>query len=161
MKNLIIYLSHHGTTEKVSREIAGHLEGQTEIIKLSRKSKIDLVPYELVIIGGSIHAGQIQKEIKRFCTKHKTELLSKKLGLFICYMDKNNGQEEFEQAFDEDLRNHAIAHGLMGGEFLFEKMNFVEKLLVKKIAGISESKSDIDNEAIINFNKTLIKESDD
>lgn len=95
--------------------------------------------------------GVIQKKISKFCTSNKELLLSKKLGLFICYMQILKGEEEFQSNFSEDLRNHAIAHGLLGGEFLFEKMNFFERMIVRKIAGTNKSVSKLKSKAISEF----------
>jgi menaquinone-dependent protoporphyrinogen oxidase len=46
------------------------------------------------------------------------------------------------------LRNHAISSKCVGGEFLFEKMNFFEKLIVKKVSGITRNISKIDENKI-------------
>jgi len=44
----------------------------------------------------------------------------------------------------------------MGGEFNFEQMNFVEKMLVRKIAGINESISQIEDQSIKAFAAQMI-----
>ena len=86
-----------------------------------------------------------------FCIKNKTELLQKRLGLFMCFMNNDLQELEFEDSFPSDLRKHAIAKGLVGGEFLFEKMNVLEKTSVQKVKGINESVYRIDNNAIRKF----------
>ena len=99
--------------------------------------------------------GQIQKKVKNFCDKNLKALLGKKIGLFLCCMDKDKKQEQFDNGFSEALRNHSIAKGMLGGEFVFERMNFFEKLIVKKIVHINETKSEIDNNAIEKFIEDL------
>ena len=79
--------------------------------------------FHTVIIGGSVHDGTIQQELMTFCVKNKNELLKKRLGLFMCFMNNDLRELEFEDSFPIDLRRHAVAKGLVGGEFLFEKMN--------------------------------------
>ena len=59
MKTAVIYASSHGTTEKVATQIANELPN-TDTINLKKQSKIDLDMYTHIVIGGSIHAGQIQ-----------------------------------------------------------------------------------------------------
>ncbi len=59
-------------------------------------------------------------------------------------MDKEKAQMQFENAYNENLRDHAIATSLFGGEFVFERMNWFERSVVKKVAGVSKSVSDID-----------------
>lgn len=43
----------------------------------------------------------------------------------------------------------------MGGEFLLEKMNFIERLVVRKVAHTRESVHDIDTEALEKFIKDI------
>jgi len=78
--------------------------------------------------------------------------MNKKLGLFLCCMEEGEkANEQFENAYPENLRKHATATGLFGGEFTFEKMNFLEKSIIKKISKISESVSKINEKAINEF----------
>ncbi len=100
--------------------------------------------FDQVIVGGSIHAGTNQKRVKNFVDQHRPELLEKKQELFICCMHEQEAETGFNNACPEILLSHALSNKIMGGEFRFEKMNFIEKALVKKIAGVSASVSNID-----------------
>jgi menaquinone-dependent protoporphyrinogen oxidase len=153
MKTGIIYISKHGTTEKVARSIANQLASdELQLINL-RKDKIkDLEKYDRIIIGGSIHVGNVNGKTKKFCETHKDILMNKSLGLFLCCMEKGEkAHEQFAHAFSEDLRAHSLSNGLMGGEFNFDKMNFFEKAIIKKISGNTESVSEINYKAIDEF----------
>jgi menaquinone-dependent protoporphyrinogen oxidase len=149
MKTAIIFASKHGTTTKVAHQI-GALIGndKTEIFNLKESAHLDLSNFERIIVGGSIHAGGIQKSIKNFCITHTVDLLQKPLGLFICCMDEQRAMSEFETAYPELLRNHAKSKKVMGGEFLFDQFNFIEKFLVKKISGITSTVSKIDDDKV-------------
>lgn len=156
MKNLIVFMSQQGTTEKLAKGIYSQFDSeQTELINLDKQKIRDLSQFDRIIIGGSIHAGKIQSKIQKFCSLNLELLLSKKIGLFICFMDKSRGIEEFETNFPKELREHSSANGLLGGEFIFENMNFLERFAVKKIAKVNESKSEIDYEAIQKFIELL------
>ncbi len=156
MNTAIIYATTHGTTEKVAQKMQKMLgEQNTSLINLKTTKHINLNNFDQIIIGGSIHAGTIQKKIKDFCNKHLEELLKKPLGLFTCAMNEPEYQAQMENAFPEALRNHAKTQKVMGGEFLFEKMNFFQKLIVKKISGIKESVSKIDDRKIEEFIREL------
>jgi menaquinone-dependent protoporphyrinogen oxidase len=146
MKTAIIYTSTHGTTEKVARMIQSAMgEENVELFNLKTGDAIDLHEYEKVIIGGSVHAGNIQKRIKDFCRNNMVGLLQKHLGLFLCCMyDGDIAVTQFNTAFPELLRSHSSSNKLVGGEFLMDKMNFFEKFLIKKISGVTESVSKID-----------------
>jgi menaquinone-dependent protoporphyrinogen oxidase len=145
MKTAIVYVSNHGTTEKVAQLIKNEMGGNSIAVFNLRNDKItDLAQYDCIIIGGSIHAGFIQKRIRKFCEEQMVILLQKRIALFICCMNEPEAQAEFERAFPELLRSHATSKKIIGGEFLFDKMNFLEKILVKKIGGVTQSVSRID-----------------
>ena len=130
---------------------------EVRIIDLAKTRQPHLNGYERIIIGGSIHVGRIQREIRTFCDKHSEMLLEKKLGLYICCMetDELKRQKEFDDAFSAVLKEHASAKAIMGGEFLLEKMNFIERLVVRKVANTRESVYDIDTEAVEKFIKDI------
>ena len=68
MKTAIIYMSKHGTTEKVVNIISDHLTLiNTDVFNIRNVKAPDLIKYDFIIIGGSIHAGMIQKKVKQFC----------------------------------------------------------------------------------------------
>lgn len=149
-------MSKHSTTKKIAELIKDSLiDNRVDLINLKNEKIPDPTSYDNVIIGGSIHMGLIQKKIKNFCEKNQDILLKKKLGLFMCYMMFEKEQEEMETNFSSELRNHATAIGLFGGELLFEKMNFIEKAMMKKIAGTDSSVSKINEEAVQNFIKVM------
>jgi menaquinone-dependent protoporphyrinogen oxidase len=152
MDYLIIYMSRHGTTAKVAAELKEKLgANKTMLVDLEKDHVPSLDEFRTIIIGGSVHAGTIQQELTSFCIKNKTQLLKKRLGLFMCFMSNDLRELEFEDSFPIDLRRHAIAKGMVGGEFLIEQMNELEKDAVKKVKGIEESVYRIDTNAIRKF----------
>ncbi len=157
MKTAIIYSSTHGTTAKVAAQLSRLLEHQNIVIlNLKENSNVDLVQFDTVIIGGSIHAGQIQMRIRKFCRANLLTLLEKKVGLFMCGMNQPEFEKEFTNAYPALLAEHAVATCLPGGEFLFEKMNFFQRAIVKKNSGIKESVSHLDEEKVQAFANRLI-----
>ena len=152
MKTGIIYSSHHGTTETVAKEIQSQLQPLVvELVNLSDDKHLDLSNYDVVILGSSIHASHNQSVMQNFCRKNMPELLQKQVGLFLCCMNKAEREQSMQNAYSEMLRNHAFSIQFMGGEYKMDKMNFIERILLKKIAGVTESKSSIDQEAINQF----------
>ena len=157
MKILIVYASQHGTTEKVTELLAESFENHdVKTVNISKNHIPSLNDYDSILIGGSIHAGRIQGKIKKFYTQNMDTLLTKKIGLFLCCMEKDKkAWDEFDVVYPEILKKHAIAHGCLGGEFLFDKMNFFEKFIIKKISGFDETISQIDFEGIKNFSDRI------
>ncbi len=152
MKIAIIYCSNHGTTEKVAFLIAEkQKENEVDIINLLKTPNPAILEYDRVIIGGSIHFGAIQKQVKRFCDYNEAILTQKELGLFICCMLDEQRTVQFENAFSEKLKRHSRANRCFGGELLFEKMNFLEKLIMRKVAKTNDAVSHIDFTAIDSF----------
>ncbi len=152
MNALIIYMSNHGTTEKVVDRLSNLLGYNTSTLinlKTEKAPKID--DFDTVIIGGSVHGGKIQKKVRKFCEANVSNLLEKNLGLFMCYMDAKNEEQEFKDSFPTSLIDHATAKGFFGGEFKFEQMNLIEKYIAGKVTGNSKSVSRINSQAINHF----------
>ncbi len=144
MNTLIVYASKHGCTEKCAQLVAKELHNKTDIINLNTQENIDISKYDKVIIGGSIYIGKIQKAVSQFCSTNLNELKRKKIGLFICGMQEGDAiTTEINQNFPAELINIAAAKEHLGGEFVFAKMNFVEKFIVKKVSKTSTDKSNI------------------
>jgi len=144
MKTVIIYATQHGCADKCAHTLANNLDTDTQLFNVEIEDKINLEEYDTVILGGSIHAGSVNKSIKKFIKSNIEALLKKKLGLFICCMyEGDQALEQFQNAFPEALRNKAVAHGLFGGELILEKMNMMEKTIIKKVANIDKTISNI------------------
>ena len=110
LTTLIVCATKHGCTKKCANEPKNRLIGQTELVNLKKSVKIDFNDYVAIIIGGSIHAGQIQKRVKRFCSNRFDLLNQKRIGLFVCRMEEGEkATNQFNEAFPKELMNHASA----------------------------------------------------
>ncbi len=154
-KSIIIYTTQHGATERVAKLIKDNLADTPELCNL-HKNKPDLSAYNTVIIGGSIHAGKIQKRLIKFMQKKQDELLKKELGLYLsCMHTGETAENQFNENFPEPLRKHAKATSIVGGAFDFDRMNFMEKAIVKKVANVTNSVNKIDAKEIKKFIETM------
>ncbi|NIM16082.1 MAG: flavodoxin [Candidatus Aminicenantes bacterium] len=152
MSTLIAYATTHGCTEKAAQMLEQLLNDEVSLVNLKKRFRSDLSSFDTIIIGGSIHAGQIQGKVKRFYQEHLDTLKQKRLGLFLCCMEEGEtAHKQFDEAFPAELRNHAAVTGLFGGAFDFDKMNFLQKSIVKKAAGINQSVSKIKEDNIHQF----------
>ena len=110
LTTLIVCATKHGGTEKCANEPKNRLIGQTELVNLKKSVEIDFNDYVAIIIGGSIHAGQIQKRVKRFCSNRFDLLNQKRIGLFVCRMEEGEkATNQFNEAFPKELMNHVSA----------------------------------------------------
>ncbi len=152
MKTVIIYASSHGTTEKAAKILGEKINGEVTIVDLKKVKNPEIKEFEQVILGGSIHVGTIQRKVTNFIKRFENELLTKRLGLFLCCMREGElATSQFEQAYPEALRKHSRTSGLFGGEFLFGNMNFIEKTIIKKMKGNTVDVTKLDEEAIQQF----------
>jgi len=152
MKTLILYASRHGCAEKCARKLAELLGGEVAVADFESSDRTALADTETMILGGSIHAGKIQKEVKRYIEKNLAALKGKRLGLFLCCMEEGQkAEEQFRNAFPPELVQAAKAKGLFGGEFNFERMTWWERAIIRKIAKIDASVSKIREDRISEF----------
>lgn len=152
MQILIAFSSRHGTTRKAGEMLAGYFPDDSVVFcNLQRTPLPDIRPFDIVVLGGSIHAGFIQTEIRRLCESRHDLLLSKTLGLYLCFMDQVRAEENFDKAFPLFIREHASARGLFGGELLFEHMTWLERLIVSKFTHYRENVYQLRTEEIARF----------
>ena len=64
-----------------------------QIVDLALEKVPNLSPYDTVLVGGSIHSGRIQKKVGQFCEALIEQLLTKKVGLFMCFLDAQTGDD--------------------------------------------------------------------
>jgi len=139
MKTLIAYSSTMGCTEMCARRLQDDIGNDVDLVRISRRRKYHFDAYETVIIGGSIHDGQIQMAVRRFCQSYLSDLLKKKVGIFVCCMDPGvNEQELISKAFPESLVAHSLSTGYFGGELNFKKMTLLAKIMTRKAARIED-----------------------
>lgn len=152
MKSIIVFSSSHGTTKKAAQLLSDLVVGDVELCDLKENAQPDLEQYDCIVIGGSIHGGAIQRNVKQFIKKNDNVLLAKKVGLYICCMHEGDiAKEQFEKAFPKELRDISISNGLFGGEFIVSEMNFIERQIVKKASGVTENVSKLDERNIREF----------
>ena len=155
MNTLIVYGTKHGCTEKCARLLAKRLKGKVDLCNL-KESAPDLSKYERVIIGSPVYMGSIRREVKEFTARNLKELQKKKIGLFICCMRGGDlALSQLSAAFPPELFGAAVAKDCFGGEFVFKKMNLLERFIVKKVSNIEKDTSFIQEERIDRFARCM------
>ncbi|MCY6957231.1 flavodoxin domain-containing protein [Clostridium brassicae] len=167
MNNLIIYATKYGCTEKCAEILSEKLMGKVDLCNLKVEKVPELLQYDKIIIGGSIYAGKIQKEVSEFCLKNICMLKDRKVGFFICGMLKGDkAKMQINDCFPQELLINAVVTESFGGEFRFDKMNFMERFIIKMISkkdksiprlNINKNVSDILDENINRFVDTMNK----
>ncbi|KGP74132.1 flavodoxin domain-containing protein [Pontibacillus yanchengensis] len=149
MKTLILYATKYGSAEKVAHQLATKLTGDVQTISIMKDAPPPLTEFDTVILGGSIYMGTIQKQLSNYVNDHVEELLEKRVGLYICAgeQDPEVKSKELVDSFPKSLYEHAIVKEVVGHEYHFDKMNLVEKLMLR-MKGIKKSCSALSDERI-------------
>jgi len=153
MNTLIAYASKYGATRQACQELAGKLSGTVTLADLATGETADPGDFDRVLVGGAIYAGGLRPEAKLFLQTHHDVLLRKDLGLFLCGADEtaDNREKFFADNVPAELLAHARVRGHFGHQFHFDRMNFFERMIVRKIVKVRQSEDRLDLEAIGRF----------
>ena len=150
MKVLIAYRSRYGATELCARSLAEKINAQTVLHDLHKAGRPSPMGFDVILIGGSIYGGKIQREVGSFCDQERERLLSKKVGLFICsFYDGERGVAELQTSFPPWLSAHAFACELLGGKLSLGRLSVLDRLLVKAVVRPPRDISAIRTDAIV------------
>ncbi len=139
MSTLIAYASKYGFTKNCAGLLRGKLTVEADLFDLD-SGRPDLTRYDTVVVGASVYAGKLRKAAARFCAQNAGQLKEKRLGFFVCGMAEGEmALKEIESVFPQELLSAAAAKGFFGGAFDFEKMNFFERFIMKRILGSGQS----------------------
>lgn len=157
MKSIIIYSTKYGTAEKAAKILSSKLQGEVVLKNIMKEDILSLDEYDNVILGGSIYVGKIQKKLTEYMKKNSELLLNKRVGLFLCCGETNEelAVKQMESAFPAELYKKAICKDSFGSEIYYEKLNFFEKFIMKKVKGVKESYSELKEDSIDNFAKVM------
>ncbi|MGE5509588.1 MAG: flavodoxin domain-containing protein [Chitinophagales bacterium] len=151
MSTLIAYSTKHGATRKYAEALAGEFSGPVRVVDLRQDPGVDLAPFDTVIIGSAIYAGQAQKEVRDFCARNLAALKEKRLGLYVCCWFQDQAPRQLAAAFPSELLAAAAAKTALGGEIIMTELTFFERLIVKAVARLKESVSSYSLEAARQF----------
>lgn len=131
MKVLIGYGTRYGTTEKCVQELKKYFPG-ADVCNLAMETP-QADSYDMILIGGSIYVGKIQKSVKKFLEDNQEILLNKKTAYFICCGFEEEMEQQFIENFPKKLLDSAITFQGFGGEMELEKLKIVDRLIAKMV----------------------------
>lgn len=133
MNTLIIYSSKYGCTTDCANYLKNGLLGSTTLIDIDQTNPKSIAweNYETIIIGSSIYIGSVSKKIRTTCNENIDLLLKKRVGIYICCAFSEQKTEYFNKNFPPELLENALATMAFGGEARLEKMNTLDKLIMK------------------------------
>jgi menaquinone-dependent protoporphyrinogen oxidase len=149
MKVVIAYRSKYGTTAACARTLGELVRGEAVIADLARRPWPAAREFDVVLIGGSIYGGKIQREVASFCEREREGLLRCKVGLFLCCMYQGEQAEaQLRGAFPEWLSAHAFAASVFGGELHHDRLSAFDRLLLLGLPRNSQEVSLLNRAAI-------------
>lgn len=158
MKTLIAYATKHGTTEKCAHMLKESIGGEIDLVDLGKDSTVSPESYDTVIIGGSVYAGSIRKEVTAFSRKHLETLKKKNIGLFICGLGEGEeAEKELRASFPAELLENAKAKAAFGGELIFGNLSFLERVIMKKMTKSDQDVSKLHEDVIHDFSDKMTK----
>jgi menaquinone-dependent protoporphyrinogen oxidase len=135
MKVLIAYRTRYGTTAACAKRLAERIGAETAVLDLARdrdRAVAAAATADVVLIGGSIYGGKIQREVPAFCERQREPLLERPVGLFICCLYRGErAMEELASSFPEWLLAHAFDRRPLGGEVHPERLTLVDRVLLR------------------------------
>jgi menaquinone-dependent protoporphyrinogen IX oxidase len=138
MKAVIIYNSKTGFTKRYASWIQE--ETGFEMIEDKNISKEILESYDLVIYGGRIHAGQINR-YKQFIKKLSDK---SKLIVFATGATPANAKETIKTMWDNNFtkeEQETIPHYYFQSGLNYDKMQWGDKLIMKALAKMLSKKN--------------------
>ena len=149
----VIFSTKHGCAKQCAALLQEQLYNPADLFQLG-KDTVNLANYDQVILGGSIYAGTIQKEMKQFCEKNKEQLLRKKLAFYTCGMQEGqSAKEQLSANYPADLLAHAVVREPFGGKLHMQNMRWWEKLVIRIVMKTTDDQDRIDQAAIKAFAK--------
>ena len=141
MKTLIAYRSKYGTVAACARAVAQRITTETVVVDLAQKPWPDPSQFDVVLIGGSIYTGRIQRDVRAFCEKNRQALMSRPVGLYICCMYQGDqAQAQLQGAYPGWLSSRAFVARSLGGELHRAKLSWFDRFL---LLGLSRSTMDV------------------
>ena len=131
MRTAIIYESKYGATKKIASVLQEKLEA--DCYEINEEETLE--NYDVLIFGSCVYAGVLGRKMCDYLKKH-IHLLQKK-KLFLYYSGLMKEQDAIEKVFLENVGNDVLekcqGYTCLGGVLDFNKMNFMEKTLIKVI----------------------------
>lgn len=163
MKILIAYSTKSGATEKCAHKLAEKIQtlGEIKLANLADCSP-DVNEFDLIITGGSVRMGKLQKETVKFIKKNKKKLFAKKTAHYFCCGFPSKADIVINKNYNYEVLNACICVETFGGEMNIEKLVGMDRKIAEMVLNNPQTgggaKPKILNKNIELFAEKLISE---
>lgn len=145
MQALIVYGTKQGQSEKIAKVIGEEIRStgnRAEVWDVeSIPAKLSLKSYDLVIVGGGVHASGYPLKLRKWVRSHATELTEKKSIFFsVClgvlqYNPKVDAEEiKIVETFFKKTGWRPKSYVVFPGALIYSKYNWLLKRIMHSIA---------------------------
>jgi menaquinone-dependent protoporphyrinogen IX oxidase len=140
MKTLIVYRSKYGCTKQYAEWTKEEMPSATLMNIRSIKAN-ELITFDQIILLSCVYIGRMSAT--GFIARHWPVLNQKKVFLIAVGMeeDTTDSKPSF-QLLPEEIQNGISAYIKLPGRMDLDKMGFFDRLIIKKMGGKTEDKTD-------------------
>jgi menaquinone-dependent protoporphyrinogen oxidase len=142
---LIVYATKEGQTERIARCMSDALTADGHSVELvdadHQEPPPDLTRFQVVAVGGPIHAGGYPRSIERFARENRHFLASARSAFFSVGLAVASRTSDGHAQTMELVRKFAARTGwypkrieLVAGALPYSKYNFVVRYVMRRIA---------------------------
>jgi len=145
---LLLYATRQGQTEKVAARLAGHFRSAAAEVRLvnardrEAAREIDPADFDLLVFGGSLHAGGIEKEILEWINARAPGITPKPRSFFLVLLSaatreraaREHALADARQKLDEQLDIEFDDVEMIAGALRYSKYSWPLKWLMRRIA---------------------------
>jgi menaquinone-dependent protoporphyrinogen oxidase len=137
---LVAYATKHGATRGIADCIAEELRGAGLDVAIAEVREVrDLAPYDAVVLGSALYAGNWRSEAVAFVKRHRAELATRPVWLFSSGpLDTETDPAAVEMTKSVAKATSRLApvdHETFGGALLPGTPGFIEGLMLRNRSG--------------------------
>ncbi|MFH5881469.1 flavodoxin domain-containing protein [Liberiplasma polymorphum] len=153
MSIAIIYATKTGVTKDIVTKIkTSRLD--VEVIDLVHTKIVDLSNYHTVIFGSGIRMGMVLSPISKFIKKNQDSLIQKNIGFFVSGADSHALIcDILVKTIPKELVENALFTIHCGGEFRYERLGRLSKMIIKMV---SKQKEKTEDKEEVNINQSAV-----
>jgi len=140
---LILYGTGEGQTAKIAEQIAATLDARghepTTVNVRDPPDAFSLGEYDAAVVGGSIHVGNHQDDLREFVSEHREALAEMPTAFFQVSLSSATEENReaaagYVETFISDTGWHPDRIAQFGGALRFSEYGFLKRLMMKRIA---------------------------